>query len=235
MSGFFVTGTDTEIGKTVVAAALLRYLGEAGARCVGMKPVASGAESTSGGLRNDDALALRDAGVVRADYETVNPYVFAEATAPHLAASEQGVTIEPARIRRAYDRLRRQADHVVVEGVGGWLVPLAPDYDVEALARDVALPVVLVVGLRLGCINHALLTERAILASGCRMAGWIANHLSTDFPREAQNVDTLRSAMHTPLLARMPWHDSSVGAGRLADVDEPALLSALGAPTGAHE
>ena len=229
MSGFFVTGTDTEIGKTVVSAALVRYLGGEAGHCVGMKPVASGAESTADGLRNADALALMAATTVPVEYADVNPYVFAEPTAPHLVAASEGVAIAWGPIGQAYERLRRRASRVVVEGVGGWLVPLAPGYDVEAMASDFDLPVVLVVGLRLGCLNHALLTERAIISSGCRLAGWIANHLSPDFSRAAQNIDTLKTSMRSPMLAEVAWHEDGPERAILDSVDRGAIDAALAA------
>ena len=228
MSGFFVTGTDTEIGKTVVSAALVRYLADAPGGCAGMKPVASGAEPTPAGLRNDDALALMAASGVKTEYADVNPFVFAEPTAPHLAAAAEGVTIGWGVIGAAFERLRRRASRIVVEGVGGWLVPLGSDYDVEALARDFKLPVILVVGLRLGCINHARLTERAVLASGCPMAGWIANHLSPGFSRAADNVETLRRTLRTPMLAEVAWHHDDPAGALLQRVDRARLEAALG-------
>ncbi len=229
MSGFFVTGTDTEIGKTVVSAALVRYLGGEAGHCVGMKPVASGAESTADGLRNADALALMAASAAPADYEEVNPYVFSEPTAPHLAAASEGITIAWGPIAQAYERLRRRASRVVVEGVGGWLVPLGPGYDVESMAADFDLPVVLVVGLRLGCLNHALLTERAIIASGCRLAGWVANHLSADFSRAAENVLTLKTAMRSPMLAEVAWRADGAERAVLDHVDRGAIDAGLAA------
>ena len=200
MGGLFVTGTDTEIGKTAVSAALLRQFSAAGMRTLGMKPVASGAVATAAGPRSDDAEQLIAAMSEAAAYEEVNPYLFEPAIAPHLAAAEIGVRIDLERIVAVYRSLAERAEAVVVEGVGGWLVPLDDDHTVEDLARAIDLPVVLVVGMRLGCINHALLTERAILDSGCRMAGWIANRHLGDYPRIEENILTLESWMTTPRL-----------------------------------
>lgn len=228
MNGFFVTGTDTEIGKTRVSVALLRHLAGQGHVCVGMKPVASGADASGPGgrLRNEDAVALLAASAVTADYDDVNPWVFAPATAPHLAAAERGVAIAEDVIVDACARLRRRADVVVVEGVGGWLVPLADGLTVESLAFTLGLPVIIVVGLRLGCINHALLTERAVLDSGVPLAGWVANHCQADFPRVSDNIATLRDAMRSPLLAELPW--TPAGEGELV-VHAPRAF-ALAAP-----
>lgn len=202
--GFFVTGTDTEIGKTVVSAALIRALERRGFRTVGMKPVASGAACTPDGLRNDDALCLMRAATVDCAYEDVNPYAFEPPIAPHIAAAETGVAIDFARIETCFARLAAAADCVVVEGVGGFRVPLGPDKTVADLAAALALPVVLVVGMRLGCLNHALLGAEAIMRDGLPCAGWVANELHADMPRLDENVATLEARMPMPLIARVP-------------------------------
>src|SRR6187549_3908979 len=173
---YFVTGTDTGVGKTLVTAALLRLLRERGLRVRGLKPVASGAASTPQGLRNDDALALQAESSPPVDYETVNPYCFAPAIAPHLAAAEQDVPIAVAALTAWYQRSSAQCDAVLVEGAGGWRVPLHPAGFLSDLPESLELPVLLVVGLRLGCLNHARLTYEAILAGGrCRFVGWVGN------------------------------------------------------------
>lgn len=225
--GFFVTGTDTGIGKTVAASALIRYLVDRGLPCAPMKPVASGAGPVDGELRNDDALALIAAAGGGFDYEDVNPVIFPEAIAPHLAAARHGRHIEFHCIGAAFARLRERADFVVVEGVGGWLVPLGEDLDVESLARRLALPVVLVVGLRLGCINHALLTARAIEASGCAFAGWIANHTEPGFLEVAENVATIRAAVRAPLLGEVAWTAGAAASAVLDSVAAAAIDAAL--------
>ena len=203
-AGWFVTGTDTGVGKTLVAAGLVAALAEAGYRAVGYKPVASGCEATPDGLRNADALSLRDAASVRLPYEAVNPYAFAPPVAPHLAADEAGVTIDPARLVAGFRELARQADRVVVEGVGGWLVPLGPDYTTADLARELALPVILVVGVRLGFLNHALLTAAAVQAAGLPLAGWVANRIDPHCLRAEDSIQALEKRLNPPRLATLP-------------------------------
>jgi dethiobiotin synthetase len=227
LSGFFVTGTDTEIGKTVASRALVEYIVGRGLRCAVMKPVASGAERELGGMRNSDAVELMSAANVDVPYEMVNPFVFQEPTAPHLAARDADVLIESAVIRQAFESLRGQSDAVVVEGVGGWLVPLSPSGNVASLARELGLPVILVVGLRLGCINHALLTADAIVASGCVFAGWIANHLSSEFPRSEQNIATLKVSLGAPLLGTVRYAGPEPDDARLEAEDPRAIMSFL--------
>lgn len=204
MKGFFVTGTDTGIGKTRVSAGLLRALSGAGLKSAGMKPVASGAEMTADGLRNDDALALMAAASLKKPYSLVNPYCFAPPVAPHLAAREAQVEITLDPIRTAFAGLCLGADAVVVEGVGGWQVPLSETLEVPDLARELELPVLLVVGMRLGCLNHALLTARAIRADGLELAGWVANAVDPDFQRPEANLASLSAALGAPLLGQLP-------------------------------
>ena len=184
--GIFVTGTDTDVGKTLAAVAMLRGLVAAGVRAVGMKPVSAGA-STPGGI-NDDVLALESAGNVAAPLRDRNPFALADAAAPHLVARRAGVAIELPAIVAAYARLASVADVVVVEGAGGALVPLDDQLDVLDIARALRLPVVLVVGVRLGCLNHARLSALAIGARGLRLAGWIASHVDPAMPYADENV-----------------------------------------------
>ena len=213
MRGFFITGTDTGVGKTRVAEGLLRVFAATGLRAVGMKPVASGASQTNTGLRNADALILQAASSTSPLYEEVNPYVFTPAIAPHLAAAEAGVTIELSRILAAYQRLCNAADVVIVEGVGGWQVPLADDLKLPDLAQGLGLPVILVVGLRLGCLNHAQLSARAIHDDGLTLAGWVANSIDPDFERHSGNLATLKRAMQAPLLGDIAWQPTLNGDG----------------------
>lgn len=200
MRGVFVTGTDTGVGKTHASCALLAALRAHGLRAVGMKPVASGCEATPAGWRNDDALALIAASDPAPAYADCNPFAFAEPIAPHIAARATGTAIELAPLRTAYERLARDADRVVVEGAGGWLAPLSDTLMQADLARALALPVILVVGLRLGCLNHALLSVRAIEGDGCRLAGWIANRIDPAMARAEENLATLRARIAAPLL-----------------------------------
>jgi dethiobiotin synthetase len=204
MSGWFITGTDTGVGKTRVAQLLLRALVQQGLRAVGMKPVASGCRATVAGLRSEDAACLLAAGNVVADYAEVNPYAFAPAIAPHLAAREANVTIEPARVLDCFERLRNRAEWIVVEGIGGWKVPLSDRLMLADLARAMRLPVIVVVGLRLGCLNHTLLTVEAIARDHLALAGWVANQIDPDMERAEENIATLATRLGAPL-ARFPY------------------------------
>lgn len=227
MNGFFVTGTDTEIGKTEVSSALLIGLADAGFQTVAMKPVASGCVNTKEGLRNSDAMQLQDSASREAAYCLVNPYAFEPPIAPHLAAEISGVTIDSGPILDAFYQLAKGDHYTVVEGVGGWLVPLNQDYTVENLAQDLLLPVIIVVGLRLGCLNHALLTERAILSSGCKVVGWIGNHMSPEFTMSNENIRTLEREMKSPKLGVFPFLES-VNSKVLAQHLNIELLTAYG-------
>ena len=203
-TGYFVTGTDTGVGKTVVACALLKGFAAQGLRAVGMKPVAAGLERIDGELRHADVEAVRAAGNVDAPRDLINPYCFPEPIAPHIGAARAGMRIDADRIVRSFEELRAQADVVIVEGVGGFRVPLGGGYDTAALAARLALPVVLVVGMRLGCLNHALLTSEAMAARGLTLAGWVANHIDAGMQAADENVQALRAALPAPLLARIP-------------------------------
>jgi dethiobiotin synthetase len=187
----FVTGTDTGVGKTVIAAALVRTLAALGARVAVMKPVASGAERTPGGLRNADALTLLEASNVPASYALVNPYCFEPPISPHIAANDLRIQVDIGTIRRNFDLLSARADWVVVEGAGGWLAPVSPTLSMADLARALGAPVLLVVGLRLGCLNHARLTRLAIEASGCEFAGWVGCGVDAAFARGPENLASL--------------------------------------------
>ncbi|MGH8129189.1 MAG: dethiobiotin synthase [Gammaproteobacteria bacterium] len=224
MKGFFVTGTDTEIGKTVVSAGIVQALVARGRRVAAMKPVASGSASTPDGLRNGDALHLINAANVAADYATVNPYCFEPSIAPHLAAAEAGVEIRLERILESARMLATGADAIVVEGVGGWQVPLGTDFGVPELARGLGLPVVLVVGLRLGGINHARLSAESIRAAGCRLAGWIGNAPAAQpMSREADNIATLKSLLPAPCWGIVPYLDPASPQAVAAHLDAAAL------------
>lgn len=212
--GYFITGTDTEVGKTLISLGLLRRLRDQGHRVAGMKPVASGATPSADGLRNEDALALQRASSQPPDYELVNPYCFEPPVAPHIAARRAGMSIELDRILDAWRRLAARTDRVVVEGVGGWLVPLDRHHTVADLAQALGLPVILVVGLRLGCINHALLTAQSIRRAGVPFAGWVANGLDPAMAETEANIAAIGSRLEAPLLAEVPH------------LDEPADLAA---------
>lgn len=201
---WFITGTDTGAGKTLAASALIAALRAQGRRVAGMKPIASGCVATADGWRNDDALALAAASGLELPYALINPYSFPAPVAPHLAAEDAGVEIDFNRIGQALAALRAQADAVVVEGVGGWRVPLGQAGDVADLARYLALPVVLVVGLRLGCLNHALLTAADIARTGARLVGWVGSAVQPDFELAGRNIETLRRRLPAPCLGVLP-------------------------------
>jgi len=224
--GFFIAGTDTNIGKTRVAAALLHAYAGLGYRVLGMKPVAAGAELIAGVWVNEDVALLRAAGNVRAAPELINPYLFREPIAPHIAAEHKGVRIEIPRIRAAFEALAAQADVVVVEGVGGLLVPLSGQKDAADLAVALGLPLILVVGMRLGCINHALLTVEAILAHGLKLAGWVANRLDPEMTAYEENLAALIRRIPAPLLAVTPWLPT-FDAARMAAAFAPKRLAIL--------
>ncbi len=209
-SGFFIVGTDTDVGKTLLAAALLHAYAGLGYRVVGMKPVAAGADFVDGDWVNQDVALLAAAGNVDAALELRNPYLFRAAIAPHIAAERKGVSIEIPRILAACKDLAAQADLVVVEGVGGFLVPLSARKDAGDLAVALDLPLILVVGMRLGCINHALLTQDAVTARGLKLAGWVANRVVPDMAAYDENLAALKRRLAAPLLAELPY---------LADVD----------------
>jgi dethiobiotin synthetase len=221
-AGYFVAGTDTGVGKTRVAAALISLLEQRFSTVVGMKPVASGCTNTPDGLRNDDAELLISAGNVAADYSDVNPYAFEPAIAPHIAASEAGVKIELATVLDHFERLQDQADCVVVEGVGGWQVPLGHVITTEHLAKALDLPVILVVGVRLGCLNHALLTARAIDSAGMRLAGWVANIIDPEMERVNENLRTLEKRINAPHLGTIPWLNDPSPIGMMQYLSPPA-------------
>lgn len=205
MSGVFVTGTDTGVGKTVASCALLHALAASGIAAMPMKPIAAGAES--GGANEDTLALLAAAGRDAALAAEVTPVLLHEAIAPHIAAAHEGRSISLAPVTAAFERIRATGDFMVVEGVGGFCVPLGEGLDTVDLAKAFGLPVVLVVGLRLGCLNHALLTVQAIRAAGLPLAGWIANELTASMPVRDENIEALRSRIPAPLLGILPHMD----------------------------
>jgi dethiobiotin synthetase len=204
--GLFITGTDTGVGKTLVACALLHALAQRAMRVTGMKPVAAGAQAQSGRLVNEDVTALKAAGNVEAPERFVNPYCFEPPIAPHIAARMAGVAIDLACVRSAFLELAALSDCVIVEGAGGFCVPLGPDLDTAQLARALDLPVLLVVGMRLGCLNHALLTARTIAGTGLKLAGWVANHIDPHMLHPDENVAALSERLAAPLIARIGFN-----------------------------
>lgn len=203
---FFITGTDTDVGKTLVACALLREWTAMGYRAVGYKPVSAGCANTLQGLRNLDAMLLQEAGNVELPYEAINPIAYEPPIAPHIAAEESGRPIETDVITQGLRRLEAsEADFVLVEGAGGWHLPLDRQHLLSHWVRQQNLPVILVVGAKLGCLNHALLTFDAIRREGLPVAGWIMNRLHPDMSHYQQNLDTLRGLLPAPFLGEMPW------------------------------
>lgn len=219
----FVTGTDTEIGKTLVSAAILHKLVRQGVRACGMKPIAAGAEERDGELHNEDAAMLRAAGNVHLPQHITTPFMLREPCAPHIAAALEGVTIEPVTILTAYAEILGASDATVVEGVGGFCVPFSDDFDSAGLAVQLNLPVVLVVGMRLGCISHALLTAEAIIARGLVLAGWVANLVDPDMRFVDENIAALEQRMPAPLLGRVPRLDTPSAAQAAAFIELAGL------------
>ena len=205
---YFVTGTDTGVGKTLVCCALLYGFAALGKSVIGMKPVAAGAVESAGGLLNADVSLLRAASNVEALLGLVNPYCFKPPIAPHIAAQQVGVDIDVTRIGQAFAKLAAMADVVIVEGVGGFCVPLNTSDDGADLAQCLGLPVILVVGMRLGCLNHALLTAHAIRARRIRLAGWIANHIDPAMDVVEDNIAALADRLDAPLLGEIEFSPS---------------------------
>lgn len=214
MKGCFVTGTDTGVGKTLAAAALLHALQRHHRRVVGMKPVAAGAVRIAGELTNEDAVALRGASTMWVAPELDNPVLLPQPLSPHIAAQRAGKRIDINELRRRYQRLADRADFVVVEGAGGFHVPLTETETDADLATVLALPIVLVVGLRLGCLNHALLTAEAIRGRGLDLAGWIANRIDPNMQEQEDNIAYLKTRLDTTLLVDIP-HSARPKAGAI--------------------
>jgi len=219
----FVTGTDTEIGKTLVSSAILHKLAASGVRACGMKPVAAGAELRDGELHNDDADMLFNAGNVHLPSSITTPYMLREPAAPHIAAALENVTIESAPIIAAFAEIQAASDAVVVEGVGGFRVPFNDSFDSADLAAQLNLPVILVVGMRLGCISHALLTVEAIVARGLVLAGWVANTADPDMSFEQENIEALAQRIPAPLLGRVPRLHTPTAAAAAEFIDLAGL------------
>jgi dethiobiotin synthetase len=216
-AGIFITGTDTGVGKTLVAVSFVKALVRHGLRVSVMKPVASGAEQTPSGLRNADALALAEASNVDVPYAALNPYCFEPAVSPHIAAEEARISINTSLIKDRFEALASGADFVVVEGAGGWYAPIGPAHAMADLPALLGIPVLLVVGVRLGCLNHAFLTRRAIDACGAEFAGWVGNCIDPTLERLAQNLATLERSLECEPLAVFPFQPEAEVALRAAE------------------
>ena len=203
--GFFITGTDTGIGKTWSTLALMQACKIGGMKVAGMKPVASGSEETGGELRNEDALMIQSYCSRPYPYELINPYVFREPIAPHIAAAKNGITISIGKIVDAYRLLSEKSDVVMVEGIGGWRVPITEDHTTSEMVEALDLPVILVVGLRLGCINHALLTNQVIQSDNIKLAGWIVSCVDKEYLETEKTIQTLIEKIDAPLLGKLPF------------------------------
>ena len=230
--GLFITGTDTGVGKTVVASGLVRLAAGSGRRVVGLKPVASGAERTPDGLRNEDAVALAAESPVQLPYALTNPLCFEPAIAPHIAAADVDAPIAVPGLIAWYARAAGQAEVAIVEGAGGWRVPLHPEGFLSDLPEQLGLDVLMVVGLRLGCLNHARLTLEAIERSGrCRFRGWIGNHIDPTLARPDENLATLARLLDGPPLAVIPPLPTPTATAALNFLRRPALARILRPPT----
>lgn len=205
--GIFVTGTDTDVGKTYISEALIKHFCRQGFQTVGMKPIAAGAEIENGRLLNADVKAIVSASNVDAPIDQINPYVFAPAIAPHIAAQQVGIEIAIEPIMSAFKALKQQADLIVVEGAGGFLVPINETLTMGDLAKALDVSVVLVVGVRLGCISHALLTVQSIEAKGLHLIGWVANRIEPNMPAIEENIATLKAMIKAPCIADVAWNE----------------------------
>lgn len=209
--GFFITGTDTDVGKTTIALGLMVALKNTGLTVAAMKPVSAGCAQTEQGLRNDDAVSLMQQASLELPYELVNPYTFELAIAPHIAAAEQNIEMTIATIEQAYREIANQVDVVIVEGAGGWLVPLNATETLADVARVLQLEVIHVVGLRLGCLNHALLTSESIASHKLTQIGWVANHLAENMDNADENIRTLKSRINANYLGEIPYDKNPSG------------------------
>lgn len=212
--GVFITGTDTAVGKTLTAGALLRSLSQMGVNACGFKPIAAGAHQSDDGMRNKDAELLMEFSSPGASYEQVNPVLVEAAIAPHIGLEQEGRRFEMESVIEAFDSLVGRFDFVVVEGAGGWLVPLGGEEDMASLAARLGLPVVLVVGVRLGCISHSLLTVEAIQSRGLHLAGWVGSCLDPDMPALPENLLTLDKVLTAPRLGLIPWLEQGDESGK---------------------
>lgn len=203
--GYFITGTDTDVGKTWATIALMRHFKNQGYSVIGMKPIAAGCEWQEGVLKNEDALLMQENASLEIEYKKINPYAFEMPVSPHLASSENPISLKV--IKNTFDELKDNADVIFVEGAGGWLAPLSCDYDIADLAKKLQLPVIFVVAIRLGCINHARLTFQAIQADDVECAGWIAMCVDPDMPMLTENISMIKDKVSAPLLGVLPYSD----------------------------
>jgi dethiobiotin synthetase len=221
---FFITGTDTDVGKTLIATGLLAAARAQGLSTAGLKPVAAGCEKTDAGLRNSDALLLQSVTSIALAYEQINPVAFLPAIAPHIAAQLEKRILSADRLAGFCRSSLNQADLTLIEGAGGWKVPLNARETMADLARILRLPVILVVGVRLGCINHALLTAEAIRFDGLPLAGWVANCVAAEMPAQTENIESLQQRIPAPCLGVVPWLADANSTNVAAHLDVRPLL-----------
>lgn len=215
---YFITGTDTDVGKTWISLGIVEALKQQGKKVGVMKPISAGCEKTTNGLRNEDAQLLQKHSNVELEYNIINPYAFEPAIAPHIAAADVGVRIDIETLYQNLCKIQQQSDCAVVEGAGGWLVPLNDFQTMADLGKRFQMPVILVVGMRLGCLNHALLSVAAIRASGLPLAGWIANQVTPNMERLEENIQTLQQMIDAPMLGQIPhleWLDATAIAAKI--------------------
>ena len=205
MTGYFITSTDTNVGKTTAALCLMRYFKSQNKTVGCMKPVSAGCDKTPLGLRNDDAIKLTGEASIDLPYDQVNPYAFEPPIAPHIAAQHSGIPIQLEVIRKQYEEISSKSDVVIVEGAGGWLVPINEKQTMTDIAATLKTPVILVVGLKLGCLNHALLTANNIAQSELVFTGWIANQLDNNMLVEQENIETLKSRIQAPFIGSINY------------------------------
>jgi dethiobiotin synthetase len=215
---FFITGTDTEVGKTFVSCGILEAANRKGLSTVAIKPIAAGARKTAEGLRNDDALVLLDRMSLSIDYDEINPVCFEQAIAPHIAANHEARELSVSEVSQ-YCRtvIARQADLTIIEGVGGWKVPINNGELLSLVVKELNVPVILVVAMRLGCINHALLSAEAIIRDGVKLEGWIANQLQASMPCFEDNLETLKHLLPAPCLGVIAYHNNFNASSSCAD------------------
>lgn len=210
MNSFFITGTDTDAGKTHVTSLLLKLLAQHKKRAIGFKPIASGCEMAFDQLVNADALMLMESATVSANYDIINPFAFAPAIAPHIAADNAGITLNVEKLSAAYHNIKQQgADYLLAEGAGGWALPINDDEYLYDWVKAEQIPVILVVGLKLGCINHAILTAAHMQSMGVKCIGWIANQLDPKMDEYQANLDSLKQRLSFPLLAISPYSEQT--------------------------
>ena len=225
--GYFITGTDTDAGKTWISLGIIEALKQQGKKVGVMKPISAGCEQTENGLRNQDALLLQQHSNIELDYDTINPYAFEPAIAPHIAAADAGIRMDIESLYQKLQTIEQQSDCIVVEGAGGWLVPLNDFQTMADLAKRFELPVILVVGMQLGCINHALLSVEAIRATGLPLIGWVANQVSAEMNRLDENIETLQQMIEAPMLGHIPHLETFDAAAIAANISLPAERNSL--------